>query len=324
MRIGINGFGRIGRVVARVLFQRRLNLVHINDPSGNSSLVAHALRADSVYGGVAAEVIAASASEVVVTSPLVNWRVLVTSTQEAAALDWKCDAIIDASSVPGKAASWRTRIGTRRVVLAGHDPEADCTVVLGATTLTTKGNLWAASTCDAVAIAPLLNQIDQFAGLTRVFATIVHPALSYQRILDLWPPALTVQNVALSRSVLNNIIPHETSVSTALSAVLPWLAGRVSAMSFRVPTDSVCMAAMTIVCREEMDPPTLLNGMRSAGTLISLHDFVAVSRDFVGSPHSVIVITPLTAQIDRHTLRVVLAYDNEWGYASRLADLLAL
>jgi glyceraldehyde 3-phosphate dehydrogenase len=324
MRIGINGFGRIGRVVARVLFQRRLNVAHINDPNGNSSLVAQALRTDSVYGGVAAEVTAASASEVVVTSPLVNWRVLVTSAQEAAALDWQCDAIIDASSAPSKAASWRTRTGTQRVVLAGHDPDADGTVVLGATTMTTKGNLWAASTCDAVAIAPLLNQIDQCAGVTRVFATIVHPALSYQRILDLWPPAQAVQNVALSRSVLNNIIPHETSVSTALSAVLPSLAGRVSAMSFRVPTDSVCMAAVTIVCREKMEPNILRKVMRGAGTLISLHDFVAVSRDFVGNPHSAIVITPLTVQIDCHTLRVVLAYDNEWGYASRLADLLAL
>ena len=324
MRIGINGFGRIGRVVARVLFQRRLNVVHINDPSGNSSLVAHALRTDSVYGGVAAEVTAASATEVVVTSPLVNWRVLVTSAQEAAALDWQCDAIVDASSAPGKAISWRTRTGTQRVVLAGHDPDADDTVVLGATTMPRRGSLWAASTCDAVAIAPLLNQIDQQAGVTRVFATIVHPALSYQRILDLWPPALAVQNIALSRSVLNNIIPHETSVSTALSAVLPSLAGRVSAMSFRVPTDSVCMAAVTIVCREEMEPSTLLSGMGSAGTQISLHDFIAVSRDFVGSSHSVIVITPLTAQIDRYTLRVVLAYDNEWGYASRLADLLVL
>jgi glyceraldehyde 3-phosphate dehydrogenase len=324
MRIGINGFGRIGRVVARVLFQRRLNVVHINDPSGNASLVAHALRTDSVYGGVAAEVTAASASEVVVASPMVNWRVLVTSAQEAAALDWQCDAIIDASSTSDKAASWRTRTDTQRVVLAGHDPDADCTVVLGATTMTPKGSLWAASTCDAVAIAPLLNQIDQCAGVTRVFATIVHPALSYQRVLDLWPPASAVQNSALSRSVLNNIIPHETSVSTALNTVLPSLAGRVSAMSFRVPTDSVCMAAVTILCREEMEPATLLNGMRSADTLIGLHNFVAVSRDFVGSPHSVIVITPLTAQVDCRTLRVVLAYDNEWGYASRLADLLAL
>ena len=84
------------------------------------------------------------------------------------------------------------------------------------------------------------------------------------------------------------------------------------------------MAAVTIVCREEMEPNTLLNVLRSAGTPISLHDFVAVSRDFLGNHHSVIVITPLTAQIDRHTLRVVLAYDNEWGYASRLADLLEL
>jgi glyceraldehyde-3-phosphate dehydrogenase/erythrose-4-phosphate dehydrogenase len=84
------------------------------------------------------------------------------------------------------------------------------------------------------------------------------------------------------------------------------------------------MAAVTIVCREEMEPSTLLSGMGSAGTQISLHDFIAVSRDFVGSSHSVIVITPLTAQIDRYTLRVVLAYDNEWGYASRLADLLVL
>src|SRR5258708_10258312 len=145
MRIGINGFGRIGRVVARVLFQRRLNVVHINDPSGNSSLVAHALRTDSVYGGVAAEVTAADASEVVVTSPLVNWRVLVTSARDAEALDWQCDAIIDASSAPSKAARWRARTGTQRVVLAGHDPDAHCTVVLGATTMATKGNLWAAS-----------------------------------------------------------------------------------------------------------------------------------------------------------------------------------
>jgi glyceraldehyde 3-phosphate dehydrogenase len=324
MRIGINGFGRIGRVVARVLFHRSLDVVHINDPSGDSPLVAQALRTDSVYGGVAGEVTAASASEVVVKSPRANWRVLVTSAQEAAAVDWQCDAIIDASSVPGKAATWRNRTVPRRVILAGHDPHADGTVVLGATTMTTRGNLWAASTCDAVAIAPLLYQIDQRAGVAKVFATIVHPALSYQRILDLWPPAPAAQNAALSRSVLNNIIPHETSVSTALSAVLPALAGRVSAMSFRVPTDSVCMAAVTIVCRDEIDPATLLNGVRCAETLIGFHDFVAVSRDFVGQAHSVIVITPLTAQIDRHTLRVVIAYDNEWGYASRLADLLVL
>jgi glyceraldehyde 3-phosphate dehydrogenase len=324
MRIGINGFGRIGRVVARILFQRHINVVHINDPSGNSSLVADALRNDSVYVGVDAAVTVARGSGVVVTSPLVNWRTLVTSAQEAAALDWQCDAIIDASNAPGKSASWRTRTGTQRVILAGHDPDADCTIVLGASTMTTIGNLWAASTCDAVAIAPLLNQIDQRAGVTKVFATIVHPALSYQRILDLWPPAQAAQNAALSRSVLNNIIPHETSVSTALRAVLPSLADRVSAMSFRVPTDSVCMAAAIIVCREEIELTTLINGMRGAGALISLHDFVAVSRDFVGDPHSVIVITPLTEQIDRHTLRVVFAYDNEWGYASRLADLLAL
>ncbi len=324
MRIGINGFGRIGRVVARVLFQRCLNVVHINDPSANSSLVAEALRSDSVYGGIAADVTVASPSEVVVMSPSLNWHVLVTSAQEAAVLDWQCDLIIDASNALNKATSWRTRSGTQRVVLAGHHPDADGTVVLGATTVTPPGYLWAASTCDAVAIAPLLKLIDQCAGVTAVFATIVHPALSYQRVLDLWPPALAVQNLALSRSVLNNIIPHETSVGTALTAVLPSLASRVSAMSFRVPTDSVCMAAVTSVCHEEIELNTLLNGMRGAGSLIGLHDFAAVSRDFVGNSHSAIVITPLTALVDRRTLRIVLAYDNEWGYASRLADLVAL
>jgi glyceraldehyde 3-phosphate dehydrogenase len=324
MRVGINGFGRIGRVVARVLFQRCMNVTHINDPSGNSSLIAHALRSDSVYGGVAAEVTASSASEVIVRSRLVNWRILVTSTNEAATFDWQCDAIIDASSAPDKAASWRTSSYNQRVILAGHHPDADTTILLGATTTAPEGNLWAASTCDAVAIAPVLSQVDEFAGVTRVVATIVHPALSYQRILDSWPPQLATQNSALSRSVLNNIIPHETSLAAALTTVLPSLAGRVNAMSFRVPTDSVCMAAVTIVCREEVEPYTLLNKVRTEGALINFHDFVAVSRDFVGNSHSVIVITPLAVQIDRHTIRLVLAYDNEWGYASRLADLLAL
>jgi len=324
MRIGINGFGRIGRVVARVLFERRLNLVHVNDPSGNPSLIADALLSDSVYGGIRASVTVTSASEIIVASAGLNWRLLITSVQEASTLDWECDTIIDASNARHKADSWRARGGTQRVVLAGHDPRADATVVLGATTAIPAGVLWAASTCDAVALAPLLNLLNQFAEITGVFATIVHPALSYQRVLDLWPPAQASQNAALSRSVLNNIIPHETSVSLALSRVLPWLSDRFSAMSFRVPTDSVCMAAVTIVSRKEIEPIAFLDTVRSKGTLIKLHENVAVSRDFIGSSHSAVVITPLTAQINRHTLRLVIAYDNEWGYDSRLVDLLTL
>lgn len=317
--IGINGFGRIGRIVARILFSRGINLTHVNDPAADAATVAYALRYDSIYGELPGQITTAD-DTVNVASETVRWRVTVTSSEDGTRLPWPCDVVVDATNLAQRADAWRRSRPAQRIIIAGRDTSADATIVVGAME-NTRGRIWAASTCDAVALAPVISALhDQF-RVASVFATILHPVLSYQRVLDLWPPLIAPTDLALARSSLSSIIPHVTSAATAIGEVIPVIADGINVASFRVPTDSVCIADLVVTTIDDISRSGVVEVLRRAPALIRMYADPVVSRDIVGSSCSAGIFESLLHLAAARSVRLTVAYDNEWGYASRVCDL---
>ncbi len=328
--VGINGLGRIGRALFRILADMPdVCILAVND-KGEADNLAYLLRYDSLYGRWDRQVKATRSA-----LQIGGRSVVYSSRYNIANASWEsCQIVVDASGDSDNVASSRQifgKFGVQRVIVT-HAPQegTDVTIVapsiIGTNYDPAQHRVISASICDAVAIAPALHVIDQAHGIRQGFVTTLHPWLNYQNLTDGPTHGFYWQDdYQLGRASTLSLIPKKTTLVQALAQVMPDIAQFISAMSFRVPTPIVCAAELHL----KVGVPVSLVGLRTLLSVwamqhpaeIAFSDDPLVSIDVKGNGTNCIV-DGRWLEVDGDMLRVVVWYDNEWGYASHVARLI--
>jgi glyceraldehyde 3-phosphate dehydrogenase len=324
-RVGVNGFGRIGRVFYRAaLAVKDLEVVAVNDVVDAKTL-AHLLKHDSVHGTLSADVFAKGDAIFVD-----GQETKVFSVKDPAALPWKelgVDIVVESTGLfrDRATSSKHLHAGARKVLITAPAKDPDVTVVLGVnendydpSTHHLVSNASCTTNCLATVVKVLL---DRF-GVKRGFASTVHAYTNDQPVHD-----FPHKDLRRARAAALSMIPTTTGAATAVGLVLPQLKGKLDGIAIRVPTANVSVVDLVAELQRPATVEAINDAFRSAaaGALKGILDTTEeelVSSDFNGNPHSSIVDLPSTALIEGNLVKVLAWYDNEWGYSCRVRDLI--
>jgi glyceraldehyde 3-phosphate dehydrogenase len=323
--VGINGFGRIGRSVFRILSERDdINVVCINDLFENEQL-AYLLKYDTVMGIFRKEV---TATDDALYAG--DQKVVMTEHRDPAAIPWKdlgVDVVIESTGVFRERAPLEKHLaaGAKKVLLTvPAKEEIDATIVLGVNDdeLKAEHRIVSNASCTTNCLAPIAKIIDDSFGLEQGFITTVHAYTNDQRLAD-----VPHKDFRRSRAAGENIIPTTTGAARAVGKVLPRLKGKLDGLAMRVPVPDGSI--VDLVCRLGKSPSIQdVNGaVRQAAegpmqSVLEYSEEPLVSSDIIGNPHSSIFDAMSTSSLQDGYLRVVSWYDNEWGYSNRVVDLI--
>ncbi|TCT25754.1 ArsJ-associated glyceraldehyde-3-phosphate dehydrogenase [Thermomonas haemolytica] len=327
IRIGINGFGRMGRLALRAAWGKPgLSFVHINDPAGDAATLAHLLQFDSVHGRWDAAI--ASDGDALVIEGV---RIPVSRNRELAATDWSgCDVVIEASGKFRKPDVLQPYLdqGVRRVVVAAPVKAAGALdVVMGVNHHRfdpAVHRIVSAASCTTNCLAPLVKVIHEGIGIRHGSLTTVHSLTNTQVIVD-----APHKDLRRARACGSSLIPTSTGSATAIAEIFPELRGRLDGHAVRVPLTNASLTD----CVFEVERATSVeevNGLLRAaaeGPLAGILGYETrplVSIDFLHDPRSAIVDAPSTLVVNGTQVKLYAWYDNEWGYANRLGELVQL
>jgi glyceraldehyde 3-phosphate dehydrogenase len=325
VRVGVNGFGRIGRVFFRAALETPdIEVVGVNDLADAKTL-AHLLKHDSVHGTLAADV--AAKGEAI----FVNGReVRVCSAKDPAALPWAelgVEIVVESTGIfRDKATSSKhLQAGAKKVVITAPAKDPDITVVLGVNEQQydpEKHALVSNASCTTNCLATVAKVLLDGFGITRGFASTVHSYTNDQPIHD-----FPHKDLRRARAGAVSMIPTTTGAATAVGLVLPELKGKLDGIAIRVPTANVSVVDLTVELATPAAPAVINDAFRAAAAgrlkgILDATDEELVSVDFNGNPHSSIVDLPSTAVVSGNLVKVLAWYDNEWGYSCRVRDLI--
>ncbi len=324
-RIGINGFGRIGRQSMKALLERyprEIEVVAVNDLT-DTRTNAHLLKYDSTYGRFPGEV-EATADALIVNGQSIK----VLSQRDPALIPWGelgIDLVIESTGLftdADKAAA-HIKGGAKKVIISAPAKGEDLTIVLGVNDNMydpAKHNIISNASCTTNCLAPAAKVINDSFGIEKGLMNTIHSYTNDQRILD-----QVHKDLRRARTAGANIIPTSTGAARALALVIPELKGRFDGMSLRVPTVTVSVVDFVATLRKETNKDEINQAFKTAaaGALKGILDFTdepLVSTDFRGDSHSAI-IDGLSTMVIGNMVKVIAWYDNEWGYSCRVADL---
>jgi len=323
--VGINGFGRIGRSVFRILSERDdINVVCINDLFENEQL-AYLLKYDTVMGIFKKEVTATDDALYVG-----DQKVVMTEHRDPGAIAWKdlgVDVVIESTGVFRERAPLEKHLtaGAKKVLLTvPAKEEIDATIVLGVNDddLKAEHRIVSNASCTTNCLAPIAKIIDDSFGLEEGFITTVHAYTNDQRLAD-----VPHKDFRRSRAAGENIIPTTTGAARAVGKVLPRLKGKLDGLAMRVPVPDGSI--VDLVCRlgKNASAEDVNGAVRAAAEgpmqrVLEYSEEPLVSSDIIGNPHSSIFDAMSTSSLQDGYLRVVSWYDNEWGYSNRVVDLI--
>src|SRR2546423_1589736 len=325
VRVGINGFGRIGRNIMRAaLGDRNIDFVAVNDLT-NAHTLAHLLKYDSVLGNLHAKV---EAGEDSISVDGDEFKVL--SMRDPAQLPWKdlgVDVVFESTGLftDRDAAAKHLAAGARRVVITAPAKGPDITVVLGVNDDRydpSKHQIISNASCTTNCLAPLAKVIHQRFGIRKGWMTTIHSYTNDQQLLD-----LPHKDLRRARAAALSMIPTTTGAAVAVGEVLPELKGKLDGISIRVPTPNVSCVDLAAILDRRVTVEEVNAAFKAAadgplkGILACSYEEL-VSIDFKGNPHSSIVDMPYTKVMDGDFVKVLSWYDNEWGYSNRCVDLL--
>lgn len=325
-RIAINGFGRIGRGVLRVLLDRediKLDMIAVNDLT-DGEMLAHLLEWDSVYGRLRRS-ISYENGELVVD----DLRIKVFAEPVPSKLPWGdlgIDVVLESTGRFTDAAGARKHLeaGAKRVLVSAPATNADLTVVRGVNDHLYEPNLHhiiSNASCTTNAFAPLAKVLDDLAGIEQGFMTTVHAYTQDQNLID--GPH---KDPRRARAAALNIVPTSTGAAKAIGLVLPKLDGKLSGTSMRVPVPVGSIVELNAAVSREVTREQILDAYKQAAEgelkgILEFSDEPLVSSDIVGNPHSSIFDSELTEVLGTH-VKVTSWYDNEWGFSNRAAEML--
>ena len=325
IRVGINGFGRIGRSVYRILSDRTdIEVVGINDLFENDQLV-YLLKYDSVMGNFEKEV--TSDDDFMVVD---GHKIAMTAERDPAKIPWGklgADIVIESTGVHTKKEAIAKHLegGAKKVILTvPAKDEIDATIVMGVNddTLKPEHKLVSNASCTTNCLAPIAKILDETFGIEEGFITTVHAYTNDQRLAD-----VPHKDLRRSRAAAQNIIPTTTGAARAVGKVLPQLKGKLDGMAMRVPVPDGSI--VDLVCRLKGNPSTddINNAVRQSADgplqkIVEYSEVPLVSTDIIGNPHSSIFDALSTQAAGDGYAKVVAWYDNEWGYSNRVVDLI--
>jgi glyceraldehyde 3-phosphate dehydrogenase len=325
VRVGINGFGRIGRNIMRAaLGDKDIDFVAVNDLT-NSKTLAHLLKYDSVLGNLHGEVKTTDAG---ITVEGDEFKVL--SMKDPAQLPWKdlgVDVVFESTGIftDRDGASKHLAAGAKKVIITAPAKKPDITVVLGVNEEQydpSKHHIISNASCTTNCLAPLAKVIHDTFGITKGWMTTVHSYTNDQQLLD-----LPHKDLRRARAAALSMIPTTTGAALAVGEVLPALKGKLDGFSIRVPTPNVSVVDLSAVVEKSTTGEAVNAALRAAADgplkgILAMSDDPLVSIDFRGNANSSIIDTAYTKVMDGDLVKVVSWYDNEWGYSNRCVDLL--
>ncbi len=325
VRVGINGFGRIGRNIMRAaLADSEIDFVAVNDLTDAATL-AHLLKYDSVLGNLTAA-IQGKADSIVVDGD--EFKVL--STKDPATLPWGELGVDVVFECTGKftdrdGAAKHLVAGAKKVIVTAPAKKPDVTLVMGVNDEEydpANHHIISNASCTTNCLAPVVKVLHESFGLKRGWMTTVHAYTNDQNLLD-----LPHKDMRRARAAAMSIIPTTTGAASAVGEVLPALKGRLDGISMRVPTPNVSVVDLVALFEQSVTPDQVNNAFRAAAAgpmkgVLHVEDAPLVSIDFRGNPHSSIVDSAYTKVMDGDFVKVMAWYDNEWGYSNRCVDLL--
>ena len=327
-RVGINGFGRIGRLTFRTIHQYhqdRLEVVAINDLA-DTVTNAHLLRWDTNYGhfpcapGIDGHSIVVDGREI---------RTL--SERDPAAIPWRdygVDIVIESTGIftDGKKAATHLEGGAKKVLISAPASNEDITIVLGVNQDKydpASHHVISNASCTTNGIAPLAKVLHESFGINKGLMSTIHAYTNDQNVMD-----VIHKDLRRARAAAVNIIPTSTGAAYAVARVMPELKGRLHGMAFRVPTATVSLVDLVVELGTDATAEQINQAFKTASEgplegILAYSDLPLVSMDFKGNPASSIVDALSTMVIGGNMVKVLSWYDNEWGYSARLADLTA-
>jgi len=325
-RIGINGFGRVGRLTLRAVNQYhkgKLEVAAVNDLT-DTRTNAHLLKWDSTYGRYPGEVKAADDSIMVDGK-----EIKVLAEREPAKIPWRdlgVDIVIESTGLFTDAARAAAHLegGARKVIISAPAKNEDITIVLGVNEdkyQPDKHKIISNASCTTNCIAPVVKVLHQSFGLKKGLMTTIHAYTNDQRLLDTFH-----HDLRRARAAAVNIVPTTTGAARAVTQVIPELKGRLHGLALRVPTAIVSLVDLVADLEKKVTAEQVNQAFEktAAGELKGILEYCTeelVSTDFKGNPASSIVDAPSTMVIADNMVKVLAWYDNEWGYSCRLADL---
>lgn len=324
-KVGINGFGRIGRNVLRAAMNNdQVEIVAINDP-GDIEALAHLLEYDSVHGRLEADI------QVKEGHLYVNGKkISVYKEFDPAQIAWSddhVDVVVESTGRFTNGNDAKKHLGgtVKKVIISAPAKEEDITIVMGVNEKEydpSKHHVISNASCTTNCLAPFTKVLHEKFGIRRGLMTTVHSYTNDQRILD-----LPHGDLRRARAAAENIIPTSTGAAKAIALVLPELKGKLNGFAMRVPTPNVSITDLTCDVEKETTVEEVNRALKEAaeGTLKGIMDYSdkpLVSSDYNGSPASSTVDSLLTQVIDGTMVKVVSWYDNEWGYSNRVVDLI--
>jgi glyceraldehyde 3-phosphate dehydrogenase len=325
IKVGINGFGRIGRNIMRAaLGSGDLDFVAVNDLT-NAATLAHLLKYDSILGNLKAD-ITAGGDRISVDGD--QFQVL--SVKDPAQLPWKelgVDVVFESTGLftDRDSAAKHLAAGARKVIITAPAKKPDFSVVLGVNEEQydpKTHHIISNASCTTNCLAPLAKVLHQTFGLKKGWMTTVHSYTNDQQLLD-----LPHKDLRRARAAALSIIPTTTGAATAVGEVLPELKGKLDGISMRVPTPNVSCVDLAAILEKKTSGEEVNAAFKAAadGPLKGIMEYVTaplVSIDFRGNAHSSIIDAPYTKVMDGDFVKVLAWYDNEWGYSNRCVDLL--
>jgi len=325
IKVGINGFGRIGRNIFRAtLNDKDIEILAVNDITDANTL-AYLLKHDSVLGNLETDVVADGD-----TIRAGSRRFKVLTTKDPGELPWKAlgvDIVVESTGLFTKRedAAKHLAAGAKKVIITAPAKGEDLTIVMGVNQdkyEPKKHHVLSNASCTTNCLAPVVKVLHERFGLVSGIMTTVHSYTNDQRLLD-----LPHKDLRRARAAALSMIPTTTGAAIAVTRVLPELEGRLDGISVRVPTPNVSLTDLTAVLEKKVTVDSVNQALEEAagkdlkGILAVSHEPL-VSIDFKGNPYSSIVDAPFTKVVGDHAVKILSWYDNEWAFSCRVGDLI--
>ncbi len=333
VKIGINGFGRIGRLVFRVIESHRLQgedivLAGINDPFTDIDYIAYLIRNDTIHGHLNYDIQVDEENSCIIIN---NNKITLFRERDPSNINWSSagvEYVVESTGVftTNEGASAHLQGGAKKVIISAPSADAPMYVMgVNHTNYTQDGspNVISNASCTTNCLAPLAKVIHNNFGIIEGLMTTVHSLTATQKTVD----GASGRDWRGGRCASYNIIPSSTGAAKAVGKVIPELDGKLTGMAFRVPTADVSVVDLTVRLEKCANYDEIINKIRESADndlkgFLSYTDDQLVSSDFIGNSNSSIVDIKAGIQLNENFVKIISWYDNEWGYSNRVVDLI--